>query len=66
MDTFASHIAGSDVAGPAVGGEGKWPLLEDHILRGFPPIVPALQAIQFGGSETHDALSKIQEVTFIV
>ena len=43
--------------------EGRRPLLEDQLLRGFPPIVPALQEIQFGGSKAHGFLSTVQEVT---
>ena len=39
------------------------PLLEDLLLREFPPIVPALQAMQYGVEET---LSKIQEVHSVV
>lgn len=35
------------------------PLLEDLLLREFPPIVPALQALQFGSDV---ALSSIQQV----
>ena len=35
------------------------PLLEDLLLREFPPIVPALQAVQFGSDV---ALSALQQV----
>lgn len=48
----------SDVAGFTM-SECKWPLLEDLILREFPPIAPALHSVCFGGDET---LSVIQEV----
>ena len=47
-----------DIAGLAV-AEEKRPLVEDLILREFPPIAPALQALQFERSEP---LSAIQEV----
>ena len=42
--------------------ENKWPLLEDHLLRGFPPITPSLQALQFGALGD-EPLSAIQEVS---
>lgn len=53
----------SDVAGAGV-SEGKRVLLEDHLLRGFPPIAPGLQLLQFQASG-QDTLSTIQEVSIM-
>lgn len=48
----------SDTTGTAM-GEANYPLLEDLLLREFPPILPALQAMQYGAEAT---LSAMQEV----
>lgn len=47
----------------SVTGETNYPLLEDLLLREFLPILPALQAMQYGAEET---LSTIQEVLYSV
>lgn len=41
-------------------GEANYPLLEDLLLREFPPILPALQAMQYGAEAT---LSAMQETS---
>ena len=48
----------ADIAGLVVAEENR-PLVEDLLLREFPPIAPALQSLQFEGTEQ---LSAIQEV----